>query len=162
MWACYLHQLHCSVKQLQDSFQECSDKLFTEFSTVCFSSTSHSQQDAECCKILFSTLVDSNADRRMVGWDDLVGLFQPCDSMNSRIHNTTHVNPSEFKSNHILNRVCTILSVCKPVTGLIVTTAMGVTVRKAQPVALLAPLFSWDTHRIVCLLNNKAQQSTLH
>lgn len=47
-----------------------------------------------------------------------------------------------LKSNYIWNHVCAILSLRKPVTGLIVTTAMGVTVRKAQPVALLAPFFN--------------------
>ena len=29
----------------------------------------------------FSSLVGSNGDRRTVGLDDLVGPFQPCDSM---------------------------------------------------------------------------------
>ena len=35
----------------------------------------------KCYEIWFSSLVDSNGDRRMVGLDDLVGPFQPCDSM---------------------------------------------------------------------------------
>jgi len=30
-----------------------------------------------CYEIWFSSLVGSNGDRRMVGLDDLVGLFQP-------------------------------------------------------------------------------------
>jgi len=34
-----------------------------------------------CCNIWFSSLVGSNDDRRMVGLDDLVSPFQPCDSM---------------------------------------------------------------------------------
>ena len=34
-----------------------------------------------CYEIWFSSLVGSNHDRRMVGLDDLVGPFQPCDSM---------------------------------------------------------------------------------
>ena len=32
-------------------------------------------------EIWFSSLVGSNSDRRAVGVDDLVGPFQPCDSM---------------------------------------------------------------------------------
>jgi len=34
-----------------------------------------------CYEIWFSSLVGSNHDRRMVGLDDLVGPFQPCDSV---------------------------------------------------------------------------------
>ena len=32
-------------------------------------------------EIWFSSLVGSNGDRKTVGVDDLVGPFQPCDSM---------------------------------------------------------------------------------
>ena len=32
-------------------------------------------------EVWFSSLVGSNGDRRTVGLDDLVGPFQPCDSM---------------------------------------------------------------------------------
>lgn len=56
-----------------------------------------SRCNIKCCEIQFSSLVGSNADRRTVGLDDLVGPFQPCDSMNSRIHNAKHANPSDFK-----------------------------------------------------------------
>jgi len=38
--------------------------------------------------IWFSRLVGSNGGRRMVGLDDLVGPFQPCDSM---ILRQTHI-----------------------------------------------------------------------
>ena len=38
-----------------------------------------------CYEIWFSSLAGSNGDRRMVGLDDLVGPFQPCDSMIIRL-----------------------------------------------------------------------------
>ena len=34
-----------------------------------------------CCEIRFGSLAGSNGDRRMVGIDDHVGPFQPCDSV---------------------------------------------------------------------------------
>ena len=40
-------------------------------------------------KIWVSSLMCSKGDRRMVGLDDLVGLFQPCNSMILQFYDST-------------------------------------------------------------------------